>query len=818
MQRTAFRFAKHVPRIFGTRRLSTSLRQTDTARPIGTKHFVEYFYKETQDPLWRVVDALRSLAGRREELPKGPVPEEELAEWEHVISHLDIGAAVSHLEQLGYPVRPPLNPDINLSSTGRQIPTWVILYLVGYKVRTSAHAQGPLLDFVYSQLDSAPVEIHGPLLILTTFSLARFNLLIPTRRVLDTFLNTPLLQDPGLQFNLLLQALSYIQHRSAENANNVVAILKAMEARQLKLRSQTYEALLNDRFVTLQLTKFLHQRMIQEGFVPSASHLEAYLRIFAKNGIIHNAQQYFEIIHATTKGPPSDQHAAEDPRLRANTLLLNALDKRASAFEFLRSMKEANSGQATSSHLPAARREVRFVHKTNSDIYEETAALNVAAKDLSTSTALLLKLFQGIKSKRSAATYTVLIQGLLLRREFTRAETYWNRLAMSGVGLDNHSLTAGLQAYIRSGKPDIAFQILETYALKPGQDSSGSKTKRPLVRLNTVSMNEFLVALKRISRPDAVFRLWDYMGTLYEVYPNTQTLSILLQSARLAFRMDDTLSGALAHLKLFNPFKRRQAPTPEVSRDGAVAAIVSVLGHPKQDKVDGYRSGIWQDQLPLEFARKIFLQALFGMDTEGRLGGVRSPANAIRDSYEDDASPGIGLPRLGPKEYVFEPPSDLLTPAGKSHYPHIVVSNANCFNYITLLGIGSRVAEIPLVLAWMRALGLQPSNSTLAVALVFWAEVSVQAPLVEKWSGGPEQNEYAKLVDWLRDWVGERRLPHWRTLQKWQDIVHRMRTTAEEVRVEDGASTQGSKEHWYRPKRPVRRYATGSRRTNRESE
>jgi len=58
---------------------------------------------------------------------------------------------------------------------------------------------------------------------------------------------------------------------------------------------------------------------------------------------------------------------------------------------------------------------------------------------------------------------------------------------------------------------------------------------------------------------------------------------------------------------------------------------------------------------------------------------------------------------------------------------------------------------------------------------VFWAELGVQAPLVEKWSGGPEKNEYSKLVDWIRDWVGKKMLPDPETLHKWQGIVKKMR-------------------------------------------
>jgi len=47
--------------------------------------------------------------------------------------------------------------------------------------------------------------------------------------------------------------------------------------------------------------------------------------------------------------------------------------------------------------------------------------------------------------------------------------------------------------------------------------------------------------------------------------------------------------------------------------------------------------------------------------------------------------------------------------------------------------------------------------------------------LVEKWSGGPEMNEFAKLENWIRDWVGKKGLPPQEMLVKWQGIVRKMR-------------------------------------------
>ena len=812
MQKIVLQLASNVSRTF-IRVFSTTNLLRDVSRPVKTRQYIESFYKDSQDPIWCLVDTLQTSAGRRkvtEVLQKTNISIREFGHWMPVISQHDIASAVSKLTEIGtsssYLER--------TSAPDKTIPTWVVLYLVGFKVRTPAHAKGPLLDIVYSHLHNVPTSFQGPLLILALSHLARFNLLIPIRRIVDTFLNTTLL-DPDRQFNLFLQALSSIPYRSVDNANNVVTILKAMEARQLKLRSATYESLLNDRFVTLQLTKYLQERMVREGFVPSASHLEAYLRVFANNGAIHNAQKYHEAIHSipTPEGKPGDEpiHVSKIPHYRANTIFLGAHDDRTSAFNFLRTLMKQQTTPYTKNetsipHPPPQRREVRFFHKPKSDIYDQTAALYVAAKDLSTSAHRLIQLFNKLNLRPTIATHTVLIRGLLFRKEFVKAGIFWSKLLKTGLVIDQEALTTGVQTLTRNGKPHEAFLLLEKYALKPSDNSTEISILHPPVALNTISMNEFLVSLKRIGRPDAVFKFWDRMGVLYGTEPNTDTLSILLQSARLACRMDDTVSGALAQLGLINPFRRRKVYKPHQSREEAIDEVLTILGHPSRGGLRRYTSGIWNNQLPLEAARKIFLQALFGNDTNRRqrLLSLEPPANPMRSSYDSDASSDSVMnliPDISSKKYVFTPPPDLFTAEWKSHYPQIAINNANCYNYITLLGVcgGRRAAEIPLVLAWMKELSIIPSDSTIAVALVFWAELGVQAPLVEKWSGGPENNEYSRLVNWIMDWVGEKKLPRPEMLYKWQCIVKEMRESREPMvadttitAVDDSLTADGS--------------------------
>jgi hypothetical protein len=61
----------------------------------------------------------------------------------------------------------------------------------------------------------------------------------------------------------------------------------------------------------------------------------------------------------------------------------------------------------------------------------------------------------------------------------------------------------------------------------------------------------------------------------------------------------------------------------------------------------------------------------------------------------------------------------------------------------------------------MRGLGIKPRMRMLSYALVFWAEVSIGAPLLERLrlSGKNENGEYVRLVRWMEEWVGVENVP-----------------------------------------------------------
>ncbi|KAF8630279.1 hypothetical protein AX17_005465 [Amanita inopinata Kibby_2008] len=448
-------------------------------------------------------------------------------------------------------------------------------------------------------------------------------------------------------------------------------------------------------------------------------------------------------------------------RIRARTS--KVLKDRASPFKFLRSLT-TNKNRSVKVLVPTQPDQLALGEDLT--VYDYTNRLTVATRNPKIDVAQLLSMFRRMQRTRGSlvrptiVTHTSLILGLLYRGAFQVAERQWNELISTGLTLDAPALSIGLQTLTRVGKPQKAFQLLEHYAHKGDVKTLHSSQRfRVPVRVDIHVLNAFMEALNTVKRPDVVFKLWDHMDELYGVKPNCKTLSLVLRAARLACQLDNTFRGNVAHIRLRNPF-RKSTPRP-TTREEIVQSIMSIVGDPKIGVIP-YSVGMWNGELPLTRAREVFLQVIFGhaYDT---LIDVNPPAYALRASIDADPMIPLGLPHPKPARgqfaLEFELPPNLRTAEGQSWYPDIIPNNDHYLQYLLLLCMGQRAAEIPLTLAWMRASGTMPNRATLAVALVFWAEVSMHPPLIESWTGGWERSQYARLAEWMKDWVGEWRMP-----------------------------------------------------------
>lgn len=743
----------------------------------------------TKDPVWDLIPQLKREHDDehvQRVLESCNIPFLDYVLWKPVVHSPSLNKAISAIEQkqdlagqfaFGVPAR--VQDD---QRHALQLPAWVALFLVFHHVRSPHDAQDGLLRLVFDYTQSLGSKDRPALLILSTHALAHFDILKPMREIVEQFLSRNI-QFPIFHFNALLRGLSGFT-RSEEAANLAVTVLEAMTAREVPLWLETYRSLMRDRFVTLQLTKVLHTRMAHEGVVPTAEHLEAFLRVFSNNGAIQDSKKYLHAIrrycieHNLTVPhgpdvhlPGADLSGTTHP---ANTLYIGSMrHDRASAFHYLHKLLQleaANNPRPVTSVAGHQHASTTFWSgtKTGVDIFDWTTALVSAANDKQTSASALVTLFERARERTkrfrpTVVTYTVLLRGLLFRSAFDEALSVWNQLLDSDIALDRKALTVGVQVLTRAGHPQDAFYLLNSFM--HAQQASSHTTSLPdddhvapatQHWINIIVINEFMVSLLRTHRPDVIFQLWDNLEQLYSVLPNEVTLNILLKAAVLATKMDnESVRGTFA--RLF------RAPT--VSSSNPIDSITAMLRSPDPPFV----VGIWRDRRAGDVTRDIFRTVMYGNWKE--LIDVKAPASVVHSEGAEAAplyplvelAKSITMPFSTRKDSNDQPKPiitvDAHSPGKKPYYsyPSIVPTDTTFAAYIQLLGLTSRASEISLALAWMRALQIQPSRKTLSIALVFWAEVSLRGPLFEEWAERRNKGEsqYERLVRWVGEWVGE---------------------------------------------------------------
>lgn len=335
-----------------------------------------------------------------------------------------------------------------------------------------------------------------------------------------------------------------------------------------------------------------------------------------------------------------------------------------------------------------------------------------------------------------------------------------------GLAIDTISIGLGVRVLTMTGSPHSAFHLLEqVYATRESwkiEGQTGEYRKRRRGRsvpaeVNLFALHQFMTALHRMGRPDVVFALWDHMTSLYGLHPDVFTINILLQTAKWARKFEDTIKGQLASLD-FGRTAIDIIPTafPADERARLATHISTLLDHARQPWI----TGAWNDQRGARAALRVAVCMFLGNWPE--LRHVASPVRALRRSGAE----GTAQPLRDAFNSVMErapydesPLYRLAPPPSSPLYPRIVPTDVTFRAFIELLAAESLATEIPLALAWMRALRVHPSKVTLATALVHWMDVSMDAPLIERFKGNQGRNPYVALTQWLEGWVGKGGMP-----------------------------------------------------------
>lgn len=234
-----------------------------------------------------------------------------------------------------------------------------------------------------------------------------------------------------------------------------------------------------------------------------------------------------------------------------------------------------------------------------------------------------------------------------------------------------------------------------------------------------------------------------------------------------------------------NPFRRPDSePT---NREEMVQSIRYLLG-----EQDNKAMSVWNNLPAHERVRQAFRRTMFS--NWPHLQNVQIPAQAVRKPDSEDLpfqpftevvqsiSQSITSKRkTPPEEYGPENPE-----IPNHTVTGIVPSEQTFFAYLLLLGTSSCQSEVALVLAWMRALEIKPHKSTLAISLIFWAEVGTRGPLLEEWAVRNNQSEYERLKNWLIHWVGSDGMPHEGTIHRFLRVIAEARDDKIPKRIRKG--------------------------------
>ncbi|KAH9061932.1 hypothetical protein EDB87DRAFT_387525 [Lactarius vividus] len=644
--------------------------------------------------------------------------------------------------------------------------TWLLVRLCS-KVRSKTDAE-TASHLIVTNLPHIPPDLRPPVLILVVHILSAYKVLPSLERVVKLFIGLPIFHEYW-HFNRLLRALMLYADSPTDGriiGRLTVLLLKTMTERELTLTKKTYRFLLQNRYVTMELTEELRQRMIRDKIVPERAHLESFLRIFAHHGSVHDAATYAREIQAVDRSRQVPPHVATSEAAPQNATV-----------EYLSHLVHENA-QRTAFNADAEW--LRFVktglsHRFRNKRQTTSAAWAARLMSLSRTRAFspesLVAFFEWSHAQRfpfrthTTLSYTVVLHGLLLKRAYPLALEVWERYRKHGtrkLRLDPVALGVGVEVLTRSGHPDRALALVDA--------------QRLFAQVPSSVVTRFMRVLAA-TNPSAALHLWEHMGILYGTAPDAHAFSIMLDAARHATLNGDSLAGAMQELGIpFRvPFSRRPSPTPPPPPPPSSSSSLSRARRTSYGQLkralatsDG---DMWGTERAWRRAYRIFTNALLA--AWPALADVRAPAHAMRASGEGAATAPLRdlgrflVPRSPAEEKDDVVPADddddgpLVLPVhmhGAGYCPSFAPDDATFRAAVLLLGAARAAGEIPLALARMRALGVVPRTRTLAYALVFWAEVSVGAPLLERLRG-EHRGEYVRLVRWMEEWVGAADVP-----------------------------------------------------------
>ncbi|WVW84886.1 hypothetical protein I302_106921 [Kwoniella bestiolae CBS 10118] len=459
---------------------------------------------------------------------------------------------------------------------------------------------------------------------------------------------------------------------------------------------------------------------------------------------------------------------------------------------------DARMEKSTGPGLKNSMRGVNF-RPTRYDVYSLlryawSILLDRCSKDKTVTSEALIEMAETLPGDAVVGhTLTPIMHGLVKRGEPLKAWEIWRDLIereksapsiAKGLFVDRITLAVATEACRSAIDIDTAIMLVDTWGKKP---TSRIKVKRKekwagSIRLDAQNINILLDLCRLDGKPSLAFRLWSAALPRYGVYLDDISMNLLLDIARYS---DNELENEVMLSKqeeneLFRKrlraiaqefrFRRKKESTDDdVEEDGgsngnsrvydddawANSPTSILLDNPNNAwRYRGDKGGL---EAPWKKARRIFRQVILGnwphlREVESPLEVAHQGAFSSIVSFFTDTDQSTFPPDPNSKAEDKE----IHLPSPNARFTHIIPTSNTFRSYIALLGYYNRHSEIPIVLAWMKRLGITPTFSTMCLALLHICEA--EGP--RRWVKGFGENGGRALVRdeeimrrWLQDWL-----------------------------------------------------------------
>lgn len=667
---------------------------------------------------------------------------EEHAQWKSVLEARTVADALQVLQHH------QATTEGTDDAVAAPLPAWILLSILRKRMDRpldALHAH----HLAQSQLQHTPADLAPLVLNITTLNLSMHDLFVPLRTTVFRLLRTSRYIHP-FHVRTLLRTLATTRP-SREIQDLIYAVVKDANRRHITLSPSICRDLLENPAAHPRLVNVLKHSLSAD-----TGTRVGVIKVYSR----HRLRRATERILPHISAAPFDQPLGEHQRSLPPDLLrcyMSSFRNTEDLDVFLRKViarqqknRPAKNAQVDDSKTPSTAPSSSV--EAASGFWVE--ALATAARHPDTSSAqlqeLLARSMTAIPNQfhRLQARFLV-IKGLLRRTDYESAFRLLGESLRSKSRFTRPMLTIAVETLTMDGHADDALRLLLEVTPRSLNPEHG---KPRMVDIRTI--NTFLASLHRMGRPDAVFYLWDTMERVFDLQPDAVTTAILFKSARFA-RKCEGLQDALVDLGLAGLLSHKQdADATTQDRDAAIAGLSTLLKDRPHRTVNGLWRGERAGVVACRIARDIFI------GNWPILQKRRPPIHPHRQSSSD--------PALSPiSDFVHsivgtrQAPTDAALPSGHAPqpYPTIVPHDPMFRAYIDLLASEDRVPEVPLVLEWMRYLHVRPSRSTIATALTYWGEVSLDAPWLERMKGGRANSSYAMLETWLTGWLGKGNMP-----------------------------------------------------------